>query len=70
MGGELIQVDPGPCRFVVSIRVSKVSQVGDAAARQLSRAVPVSPGTTDQQAIAELAADYPGKEASTFQKVP
>ena len=33
VGGELIQVDPAPSRFVVSIRVSKASQVGDANVR-------------------------------------
>ena len=45
VGGKLIQVDPGPSRFVVSIRVSKASQFGDTAARRLSRAIPVSPGS-------------------------
>ena len=82
MGGKLIQSDPGPSRFVVSIRVSKVSQVGDLlpggylglsgepwlmqAAR---RRIHTPPGTTEQQAIAELEADYAGKEASSFQKL-
>jgi hypothetical protein len=27
-------------------------------------------GTAEQQAITELGADYPGKEASTFQTLP
>jgi hypothetical protein len=73
----------GPSRFVVSIRVSKTSQVGDAAARRLSRVVPVSPGSRrplgdehtppaqrNSRRITELEADYPGKEASTSQKLP